>query len=532
VSASTFTLAGRYRLRHVLGEGGMGRVWEAYDTLLDRDVAIKEMHPPSGLRPDEHEQLRRRVLREARAIARIDHPHVVRVLDVLHESGEPWIVMELVPSRSLFEVVRLDGPLSPEQTAKVGVAVLAGLRAAHASGLLHRDVKPANVLLGFDGRIVLTDFGLALAAGDASMTTTGVVLGSPSYLAPERALDLPAGPAADLWSLGATLYAAVEGRPPYSKSSPVAVLAALAGDEPPRPPVRAGALQPVLEALLEKDPARRADAETADRMLRTVAAGGTVPPTTSAADAPPAERGGKRRRRAVLTAVAVAVVLAAGAGFVLQRGNRPAAEASGPVAAGSPSSGAAPSTAAQQPAGPSSAPSHSPTSSSPSASASPGPSPSPSRTAAPPPPNSGPIDPAAWFQLVNHTSAKCVDVRGGSAEDRTPVQQLACGSTGGQQFRLIPTSDGNVRIASRLNSAESLDVTDQSAADFALIQLWPYNGRQQWRAVPEGGGYFHFVNKFSDKCLDVPNASAGDAVQLDQFACNGTPAQSFRLKKV
>jgi serine/threonine protein kinase len=505
----------------------MGRVWEAHDTLLGRDVAIKEMHPPSGLRPDEHEQLRRRVLREARAIARIDHPHVVRVLDVLHERGEPWIVMELVPSRSLFEVVRLDGPLSPEQTAKVGVAVLAGLRAAHASGLLHRDVKPANVLLGFDGRIVLTDFGLALAAGDASMTTTGVVLGSPSYLAPERALDLPAGPPADLWSLGATLYAAVEGRPPYSKSSPVAVLAALAGDEPPRPPVRAGALQPVLEALLEKDPARRADAETADRMLRTVAAGGTVRPTTTAADAPPADRGGKRRRPAVISAVAVAVVLAAGAGFVLQRENRPAAEASGPVAAGSPSPDVVPSTAAQRPAGPSSAPSHSPTSSSPSAT----PGSSPSRSAAPAPPNSGPIDPAAWFQLVNRNSTKCVDVRGGSAEERTPVQQLACGTTRGQQFRLIPTSDGNLRIASRLDSSESLDVTDQSPADFALIQLWPYNGRQQWRAVPEGGGYFHFLNKFSDKCLNVPNASAGDAIQLDQFSCNGTPAQSFRLKK-
>jgi serine/threonine protein kinase len=505
----------------------MGRVWEAHDTLLGRDVAIKEMHPPSGLRPDEHEQLRRRVLREARAIARVDHPHVVRVLDVLHERAEPWIVMELVPSRSLFEVVRRDGPLSPEETAKVGVAVLAGLRAAHASGLLHRDVKPANVLLGFDGRIVLTDFGLALAAGDASMTTTGVVLGSPSYLAPERVLDLPAGPAADLWSLGATLYAAVEGRPPYSKSSPVAVLAALAGDEPPRAPVRAGALRPVLEALLEKDPARRVDAETADRMLRTVAAGGTVPPTTSAADAPPAGRGGGRRRRpAVISAVAVAVVLIAGAGFVLQRGNRPPAQAAGPVAAASTSPGPAPSTAAQRPAGPSTAPSHSPTSSSPSAT----PGSSPSRTAAPPPPNSGPIDSVAWVQLVNRGSTKCVDVRGGSAEDRTPVQQLPCGTARGQQFRLIPTSDGNVRIASRLDSSESLDVTDQSAADFALIQLWPYNGRQQWQAVPDGGGYFHFVNKFSDKCLDVPNASAGDAVQLDQFSCNGTPAQSFRLK--
>jgi serine/threonine protein kinase len=500
LSSSTYTLAGRYRLTRVLGEGGMGRVWQAQDTLLGRDVAVKEMHPPSGLSPGEYELLRQRVLREARAIARVDHPNVVRVLDVLHERGEPWIVMELIPSRSLFEVVKRDGPLSPEETARIGIAVLAALRAAHAAGLLHRDVKPANVLLGLGGRVVLTDFGLAVASEDSSMTTTGVVLGSPSYLAPERALDQPVGPAADLWSLGATLYAAVEGRPPYSKSSPVAVLAALAGDEPPRPPARAGALRPVLDALLEKDPAQRADAETADRMLRVVAGGGEVVVPGPARD--------KRWRVAAISALAAAVILAVGAGSILH--NRlPAALA--PLPSSSPSPVPTPSLSLSSP--PSPVPSLSPSVSS-----------SPSRSAAA-------VAPATWYRLVNHNSRKCVDVRGGIAGERTPVQQLTCGTTKGQQFRLIPTTDGNVRIASRLDSFKSLDVTDQSPADFALIQLWPYNGRQQWRAVPETGGYYHFVNKFSDKCLDVPNASAADTLQLDQFACNGTPAQSFRLEK-
>jgi hypothetical protein len=369
--------------------------------------------------------------------------------------------------------------------------------------------------------VVLTDFGLALAAGDSSMTTTGVVLGSPSYLAPERALDQPAGPAADLWSLGATLYATVEGRPPYSKSSPVAVLAALAGDEPPRPPVRAGALAPVLEALLEKDPARRADAETADRMLRTVAAGGTVRHTTARIDAPPADRGGKRWRPVVITAAAAAVVLAAAAGFVLNQRIRPAAEASGPGSVSAP---------APQPGGPGSAPTHSPASSASASASSPTPSSTPSprasRTVAPPP-----IDPATWFRLVNRGSRKCVGVRGDAADERTPVQQFTCGTVKSQHFRLIPTSDGNLRIAIRLDSSKSLDVADQSPADFASIQLWPYNGRQQWKAVTEKGGYFHFVSKFSDKCLDVPNASTEDALQLDQFDCNGTAAQSFRLEK-
>ncbi len=255
----------------------MGRVWAARDELLARDVAVKELVPAAGLTEPELRALRERTIREARAIARLDHPNVVRVFDVVFDRGEPWIVMELVPSRSLFDTVRDYGPMAPDRVARVGLGVLAALGAAHRAGVLHRDVKPGNVLLAHDGRVVLTDFGLATAAGDAGMTSTGVVLGSPQYLAPDRALDGEIGPAADLWSLGATLYAAVEGRPPYVRSSPMATLAALA-TELPAPPERAGVLRHALTALLQRDPARRADAETAQRLLLAATSPSAAPP--------------------------------------------------------------------------------------------------------------------------------------------------------------------------------------------------------------------------------------------------------------
>jgi serine/threonine protein kinase len=252
----------------------MGRVWEARDELLGRDVAIKEISP-DGLSAAELGDLRERANREARAIAQVSHPNVVRIFDVVTEGGAPWIVMELVRSRSLLDVVNDEGPMPPERVARIGLDVLGALQAAHRAGILHRDVKPANVLIADDGRVVLTDFGLATLAGDSTMTRTGVVLGSPSYLAPERALDEPARPGSDLWSLGATLFAAVEGRPPYVKSSPMATLAALMVDPPPVPQ-RAGVLAPALEALLRKDPSERAYADEAGRLLRD-AANGVMP---------------------------------------------------------------------------------------------------------------------------------------------------------------------------------------------------------------------------------------------------------------
>ncbi|GIM95521.1 hypothetical protein Ato02nite_073140 [Paractinoplanes toevensis] len=170
-------IAERYRLVEALGEGGMGRVWQARDELLDRDVALKELVLPRGLPQAEIRDLRERAIREARAIARIDHPNVVRIHDVIHDGGSPWIVMELVVGRSLFEAVRDDGAMAPERVAVIGLDMLSALRAAHRAGVLHRDVKPANVLIGDDGRVVLTDFGLAATTGDSGMTSTGIVLG-------------------------------------------------------------------------------------------------------------------------------------------------------------------------------------------------------------------------------------------------------------------------------------------------------------------------------------------------------------------
>ncbi|MDQ7911347.1 serine/threonine-protein kinase [Phytohabitans sp. ZYX-F-186] len=266
----TQLVADRYRLLEPLGQGGMGRVWKASDEVLHRDVAIKELVPPPGLTTEERQEMRERSLREARAIARLNNANVVRIFDVLRTDGDPWIVMEYVPSRSLQDVLANDGPVSPTRAAEIGIGVLGALRAAHRSGVVHRDVKPANVLLAEDGRVVLTDFGLATVPGDPNVTRTGLVLGSPAYIAPERARDGTAGPDADLWSLGATLYAAVEGQSPFARPSAIGTLAALA-TEPVPTPRRAGALKPVLNGLLRKDPTARIKAEEADRLLRRAA---------------------------------------------------------------------------------------------------------------------------------------------------------------------------------------------------------------------------------------------------------------------
>ncbi|WP_434090079.1 protein kinase domain-containing protein [Micromonospora carbonacea] len=263
-------VADRYRLLSPLGQGGMGRVWKARDEVLHRDVAIKELVPPPSLTPEERREMRERSLREARAIARLNHVNVVRIFDVLRTDGDPWIVMEYVASKSLQDTLAEDGPVSPAKAVEIGLGVLGALNAAHKAGVMHRDVKPGNVLLGTDGRVVLTDFGLATIPGDPNVTRTGMVLGSPAYIAPERARDGTAGPEADLWSLGATLYAAVEGKSPYARPSAIATLAALA-TEPMPPPRNAGPLKPVLNGLLRKDPAERIDAEVAERLLRKAA---------------------------------------------------------------------------------------------------------------------------------------------------------------------------------------------------------------------------------------------------------------------
>ncbi|WP_067895791.1 serine/threonine-protein kinase [Actinomadura chibensis] len=265
-------LAGRYRLESVVGRGGMGTVWRARDETLDREVAVKEVVLPAGLSDEERDNRHRRTLREARASARLNHPGVVTVHDVVDEDGRPWIVMELVRARSLQDIVDEDGPLPPGRVATIGRQVAGALRAAHAIGILHRDVKPANVLVGDDDRAVLTDFGIAQMAGDATLTATGMVMGSPAYMSPERINGDPAIPASDLWALGATLYAATEGRAPHHRSDAMAVLAAIMTQDVP-PARNAGPLAPVLTGLLDRDPVRRMSGAEAEDALAAVANG-------------------------------------------------------------------------------------------------------------------------------------------------------------------------------------------------------------------------------------------------------------------
>jgi serine/threonine protein kinase len=271
MTVSQVVVAGRYRLIRSLGNGGMGRVWLARDEVLRRDVAVKEVVLPVGLTETELEELRQRTLREARAAARLSHPNVVQIYDVVRADDQPWIVMEYIPSRSLHRVIDEDGPLEPERAARIGLSVLAALGAAHRAGVLHRDVKPSNVLISDTGRVVLTDFGLAtFDGGENAVTRPGLVLGSPQYIAPERARTGDSTPESDLWSLGATLYAAVEGRSPFARTTTMATLTALA-TERPDPMRRAGALKPVLLGLLRKNVRTRLDIVEAERQLRRVA---------------------------------------------------------------------------------------------------------------------------------------------------------------------------------------------------------------------------------------------------------------------
>ncbi|WP_238783455.1 serine/threonine-protein kinase [Streptomyces monomycini] len=278
-------LAGRYRLAEVLGRGGMGTVWRARDEVLGRTVAVKELRFPGGVEEDEKRRLITRTLREAKAIARIRNNGAVTVFDVVDEDDRPWIVMELVEGRSLAEVVRDDGPLTPRRAAEVGLAVLDVLNAAHREGILHRDVKPSNVLMSDDGRVVLTDFGIAQVEGDPSVTSTGMLVGAPSYISPERARGQKPGPPADLWSLGGLLYACVEGVPPYDKGSAIATLTAVM-TEPLEPPKSAGVLEEVIYGLLVKDPAGRLDTPAARALLLDAASApegtGPEPPAPDA----------------------------------------------------------------------------------------------------------------------------------------------------------------------------------------------------------------------------------------------------------
>jgi tRNA A-37 threonylcarbamoyl transferase component Bud32 len=271
-------IAGRYRLRGPIGRGAMGIVWRGRDELLHRDVAVKEVQITALAMPADEEASYQRTLREARTAARLSHPSVVTVFDVVEEGGSPWIVMELVGGRSLDQVIAEDGPLPPQHAAELGAGLLGALATAHAAGVLHRDVKPGNVLVTADGRAVLTDFGIATFEDDPGLTQAGMVVGTPGYTAPERIHGHGATPASDLWSLGATLYAAVEGRGPFDRAGgPAAISAGVAGEDPPRA-TAAGPLGPVIDALLRRDPATRPDVATAATLLTDASsAAGTGP---------------------------------------------------------------------------------------------------------------------------------------------------------------------------------------------------------------------------------------------------------------
>ncbi|MEV0404052.1 serine/threonine-protein kinase [Actinoallomurus sp. NPDC050550] len=262
-------IAGQYRLIEQVGRGGFAVVWRARDERLDRDVAAKRLFLPSYFTEEQRAEQRRRTLQEARSAARLDHPGVVTVHDVVEDGDDPWIIMEFVDGRSLGELIREDGPLPPERVADIGLQLVDALIAAHRAGVLHRDVKPGNVLVA-EQRVVLGDFGLATVEGDPGLTQSGIVMGAPAYLAPERARGEPAVPASDLWSLGATLFYAVEGRRPFTGPNTNAVLHSIVTEEP-APAPHAGPLAPVLDGLLRKDIADRIGADAAAELLAAIA---------------------------------------------------------------------------------------------------------------------------------------------------------------------------------------------------------------------------------------------------------------------
>jgi serine/threonine protein kinase len=282
----------------------MGTVWLARDLLLGREVAVKEVTGQGE-----------RVLAEARAAARIVHPNVVTVYDVVEHDSRQWIVMQHVESRTLADVITVDGPLPPERAAEIGLDLLAGLRAAHDSGVLHRDVKPGNVLLDAQGRAYLADFGIASATGDPTLTSAGTLVGAPAYMAPERIRGLPSGPESDFWSLGVTIYAAVEGTVPFDRGEPLATMTAVLTDPLP-PPVNAGWLTPILLRLLDKDPAKR---PPPDEIHAALAGAPLAPAIDTPLAQPTVPMPARRRRRAPMAVGAFGLAAVVGVLLFLLR---------------------------------------------------------------------------------------------------------------------------------------------------------------------------------------------------------------------
>ncbi|WP_432176238.1 serine/threonine-protein kinase [Streptomyces sp. Tue6028] len=311
-------IAGRYRLLAKLGHGGMGTVWRAKDETVDREVAVKEPRVPDHLPERERSNAFERMRREARAAARLDHPAVVNVHDVAVVEGQPWIVMELVQGRSLGDALQ-EGTLGVREAARVGLEVLGALEAAHAAGILHRDVKPDNVLLGRHDRVVLTDFGIAQIEGETNLTDTGGFVGSPEYIAPERVLGQRPGPASDLWSLGVVLYTATEGVSPFRRSNTPATLQSVLNSTPAAPASASGPLAEVINGLLDKDPSRRPGADRVRRLLEEAARPPAPAPTQVAQVTQVALPDGKGIRvgRKALLGIGAALVAAAVAAYLV-----------------------------------------------------------------------------------------------------------------------------------------------------------------------------------------------------------------------
>ncbi|MFE2809109.1 serine/threonine-protein kinase [Streptomyces nigra] len=302
-------IAGRYRLLAKLGHGGMGTVWRAKDETVDREVAVKEPRVPDHLPERERANAFERMRREARAAARLDHPAVVNVHDVAVVDGRPWIVMELVQGRSLGDALQ-EGTLDAREAARIGLEVLGALEAAHAAGILHRDVKPDNVMLGRHDRVVLTDFGIAQIEGETNLTDTGGFVGSPEYIAPERVLGQRPGPASDLWSLGVVLYAATEGVSPFRRSNTPATLQSVLNAVPAAPAAAQGPLAEAINGLLNKDPSRRPNAAQV-RVLLERAANPPEPAVTQPVRLPASVRRGVVLGPKTLLGIAAAAVAAA-----------------------------------------------------------------------------------------------------------------------------------------------------------------------------------------------------------------------------
>ena len=293
-------IVNRYRLINYIGGGAMGVVWRAHDTILARDVAVKELLTHEGMTDAEVHEANQRALREGRIAARLHHPHAISIYEVVEHDGRPCLIMEFLPSRSLSDLIAEHRVLPVEQVSRIGAQIAAALAAAHAAGIVHRDVKPGNVLLADDGTAKLTDFGISRAAGDSTITATGILAGTPAYLAPEVAKGEDAGYPSDVYSLGATLYCAVEGTPPFGLDpNPIALLYRIANNPVP-PPRQAGPLSDTLERLLRTEPGRRVTAQEAEQALAKITPVVQAEPTT------------RPRRRGVLVALALGVVLVTG----------------------------------------------------------------------------------------------------------------------------------------------------------------------------------------------------------------------------